>query len=353
MSAEPDTADPRVQALIERGEQEGCVNLSQFADLTQELQLSDDQATELQYELERRGVDLTDDCGRQHDEPLRVRNDELADITTDALQLFLNEVRRYPLLSAEEEIELAKRVERGDLQAKERMINSNLRLVVSLAKRHQGHDLPLLDLIQEGIFGLIRAVEKFDWRKGYKFSTYATFWIRQAIQRGLGNKARTIRIPVHIGQRERKIARAERELQSELGREPSEEEVARAAELPLDQVREVRELARTITSLDRPVGEEGETSFGELIPSDAPDPEEEVEVSLREETVRHALDQLPERERDVVKLRYGINGNDPTPLRETGRRLGISPERVRQIETRALQHLATARELEGLQEEAA
>jgi len=324
-----------------------------LADLTQQLELDDEQAAELQYELERRGVDVSDDCGRRQDEPLKVRNDELAEITTDALQLFLNEVRRYPLLSAQEEIELAKRVERGDMQAKERMINSNLRLVVSLAKRHQGHELPLLDLIQEGIFGLIRAVEKFDWRKGYKFSTYATFWIRQAIQRGLGNKARTIRIPVHIGQRERKIARVERDLHAQLGREPSEEEVAKAAELPLEQVREVRELARTITSLDRPVGEEGDTSFGELIPSDAPEPEEEVEVSLREETVRHALDQLPERERDVVKLRYGINGNDPTPLRETGRRLGISPERVRQLEKRALQHLATTREIEALQEEAA
>ena len=329
------------------------MNLSQLADLTQQLELDDEQAAELQYELERRGVDVSDDCGRRQDEPLKVRNDELAEITTDALQLFLNEVRRYPLLSAQEEIELAKRVERGDMQAKERMINSNLRLVVSLAKRHQGHELPLLDLIQEGIFGLIRAVEKFDWRKGYKFSTYATFWIRQAIQRGLGNKARTIRIPVHIGQRERKIARVERDLHAQLGREPSEEEVAKAAELPLEQVREVRELARTITSLDRPVGEEGDTSFGELIPSDAPEPEEEVEVSLREETVRHALDQLPERERDVVKLRYGINGNDPTPLRETGRRLGISPERVRQLEKRALQHLATTREIEALQEEAA
>jgi RNA polymerase primary sigma factor len=344
---------PIIQALIDRGEEEGCVNLSELGDLTQELDMSDEQAAELQDDLERRGIEVSDDCSREEVEPIRVRNDELAGITTDALQLFLNEVRRHPLLTAREEIELAKRVERGDMEAKERMINSNLRLVVSLAKRHQGHELPLLDLIQEGIFGLIRAVEKFDWRKGYKFSTYATFWIRQAIQRGLGNKARTIRIPVHIGQRERKIARSERELAAKLGRPPSEEEVAQATELPLDQLREVREAARAITSLDKPVGEEGETSFGELIPSDAPEPEEEVEVSLRQQTVHHALERLPEREREVVKLRYGINGNDPTPLRETGRRLGISPERVRQIESRALQHLATTRELEALQEEAA
>jgi RNA polymerase primary sigma factor len=307
----------------------------------------------LQDEIERRGIDVSDDCGRERAEPLRVRNDELAAITTDALQLFLNEVRRHDLLTAEEEIELAKRVERGDMQAKERMINSNLRLVVSLAKRHQGHELPLLDLIQEGILGLIRAAEKFDWRRGYKFSTYATFWIRQAIQRGIANKARTIRIPVHIGQRERKIARVERELAAQLGRPPTEDEVAKAAELPLEQVREVREAARAITSLDKPVGEEGETSFGDLLASDAPEPEEEVEVSLRKQTVQRAVERLPERERDVVKLRYGINGDQPTPLRETGRRLGISPERVRQIESRALQHLATTRELEALQQDEA
>ena len=174
---------------------------------------------------------MTDDCGRSGVEATRVDNGEVAAVTSDALQLFLRDVRRYPLLDKEEEVELAKRIEQGDLEAKEQMINSNLRLVVSLAKRYQGHELPLLDLIQEGIFGLIRAAEKFDWRKGYKFSTYATFWIRQAIQRGLANKARTIRIPVHIGQRERKIARAARELAAELGRDPTDEEIAQKAEL--------------------------------------------------------------------------------------------------------------------------
>jgi RNA polymerase primary sigma factor len=338
----------RLDALIQRGEQDGCVNLSEI----EELDLSDDEASDIQEALEARGIEVSDDCARDHAEPMLYSNPNVAGITTDALQLFLNELSRYPLLNAAEEVELAKRIERGDIEAKERMINSNLRLVVSLAKKYQGHDLPLLDLIQEGIFGLIRAAEKFDWRKGYKFSTYATFWIRQAIQRGVANKARTIRIPVHIGQRERKIARAERELSLKLGRPPTDEEIATAAELPLSQVEEVRETARTITSLDRPVGEEGESALGDLLPSDAPEPSEEVAVSLRKQTLRRALDRLPERERDVVKLRYGINGNDPTPLRETGRRLGLSPERVRQIEARALEHLARTRELEGMNEAA-
>jgi RNA polymerase primary sigma factor len=338
----------RIDRLIEHGEEEDCVNLSDLTELAQELELTDDEAAEIQEALEARGVRLSDDCGRAVPEPTHYSNTALAGITTDALQLFLNEIRRYPLLSAAEEVELTKRVERGDMAAKERMINSNLRLVVSLAKKYQGHDLPLLDLIQEGIFGLIRAVEKFDWRKGYKFSTYATFWIRQAIQRGIANKARTIRIPVHIGQRERKIAKVERELATKLARPPSDEEIAAAAELPLNQVEEVREAARTITSLDRPVGEEGESSLGDLLPSDAPEPQDEVSVSLRRQTLERALDQLPERERDVVTLRFGFGGEEPAPLRETGRRLGLSPERVRQIEARALEHLARTRELEGM-----
>jgi RNA polymerase primary sigma factor len=346
------TARPEVAALLTRAEERGCVTVGELDELSQSLELSEEELDALENHVERQGVDISDDCGRDGVEPTHYRNGELATATTDALQLFLNEIRRYPLLTAEEEVELAKRIEAGDLEAKERMINSNLRLVVSIAKKYQGQELSLLDLIQEGIFGLIRASEKFDWRKGYKFSTYATFWIRQAIQRGLANKARTIRIPVHIGQRERKIARAERELAVKLGRGPTDEELAAAAELPLDQVQEVRDAARTVTSLDRPIGEEGDTALGDLLESGDPNIEEEVEVSLVEETLRRTIEDLPVPERDVIRLRYGINGDDPQPLRETGRRLGLSAERVRQIESKALKLLATRRELEALREAA-
>jgi RNA polymerase primary sigma factor len=344
------TARPEVAALMARGEERGCIPLSEFDELVQALDLGDEEVDALEAHMEAHGIDLGDDCGRAGVQPTTFRNGGLAAATTDALQLFLNEIRRYPLLTADDEVELAKRIEQGDLAAKERMINSNLRLVVSIAKKYQGQELSLLDLIQEGIFGLIRAAEKFDWRKGYKFSTYATFWIRQATQRGLANKARTIRIPVHIGQRERKIVRAERELAARLGREPNDDEIAREAELPLEQVEEVREAARTVTSLDRPVGEDGDTALGDLLEGGTLPPDQEVEVSLSEQVLRRTIRELPETERDVITLRFGLTGEEPQPLRETGRRLGLSAERVRQIESRALKRLAMRRELEALRE---
>ncbi len=297
----------------------------------------------------------------RHTDPLTLNEDELGadDLlglsrlpdesspvdSGDALELFLRDVRRHSLLSASEEVELAKRIERGDLEAKERMINANLRLVVSLAKRFRGYELTLLDLVQEGVLGLVRATEKFDWRRGYKFSTYATFWIRQAIQRGLANHGRAIRIPVHIGQRERSILRAERDLSLRLGRVPSDEEIAGEAYLSLPEVRETRVISRAVTSLDRPVGENGTAGLGDLIPSDERSPFDEVERGLREQAVHSALKRLPEREREVIRLRFGMDGSGPTPLRETGRRLGVSPERVRRIERDALDRLAGIREL--------
>jgi RNA polymerase primary sigma factor len=303
----------------------------------------------LYEDIQKRRIELSDDCGRAEAPDLTYVNGNLAESTTDALQLFLNEMGKYKLLTADEEVELAKRIERGDKEAKDLMINSNLRLVVSISKKYQGHGLSLLDLIQEGIIGLIRAVEKFDWRKGFKFSTYATWWIRQAVQRGVANKAREIRIPVHIVDRERKIARAERELTLKLGRPPDEKEVAKAAKLPLKQVREVREAARAVTSLDRPVGEEGETSFGELVAGDEPSPEETLHVSLEQDILRRAVRGLPEREQEVLKLRYGLNGDStPKSLEEIGRQLGLTRERVRQVEAEALERLAVNREIEAL-----
>ena len=351
-STTDDAAERRLEALIERGEEKGCLNLSELSEVISELELPDEESQALHDRLEARGVELSDDCGNGAPPGPVYNHDELVAMTGDTLQLFLRDVRRHPLLTAEEEVELAKRIERGDLAAKERMVNSNLRLVVSLAKKYQGHELALLDLIQEGIFGLIRAAEKFDWRRGYKFSTYATFWIRQAIQRGLANQGRTIRIPVHIGQRERKIARVERELGARLGRPPSDEEIAAAAELTTDEIHETREVMRTITSLERPVGEEGETRLGDLLPSDEPEPHQEVEIGLRGQAVREALGQLPEQERQVIKLRYGIDGPEPTPLREAGRLMGLSPERVRRIEHKALERLAEIREVAALSEAA-
>ena len=297
-----------IQALIARGEEEGCLNLSAFAEFVQEHDLGEEQLEALHAELDERGIALTDDCAKERAGDAVYVNGDLASATTDALQLFLNEAGRYALLTAAEEVELAKRIERGDKEAKDLMVNSNLRLVVSIAKKYQGHGLSLLDLIQEGIIGLIRAVEKFDWRRGFKFSTYATWWIRQAVQRGVANKSRTIRIPVHIVERETKISRAERDLTAKLGRPPTEEEVAKAAKLPLKQVREVRQAARAVTSLDKPIGSEGDSTFGDLFKDERSDFEEEVEVSLEQETLHRAVEKLPDREREVLRLRYGLDG---------------------------------------------
>jgi RNA polymerase primary sigma factor len=341
--------DERLQTLLEQGEEAGCLNLSAVSEFLQEADLDEDQTTGFFEQLEERHIDLTDDCARPEAGGSTYVNGDLAVATTDALQLFLNEAGRYKLLTASEEVELAKRIERGDKEAKDLMINSNLRLVVSIAKKYQGHGISLLDLIQEGIIGLIRAVEKFDWRRGYKFSTYATWWIRQAVQRGVANKSRTIRIPVHIVEREQKISRAERELMTRLERDPTDEEVADRAKLSLKHVQEVRAAARAVTSLDKPVGNEGDTSFGDLIAGEEAEPSEEVHVSLAENAVRKAVENLPDREREVVKLRYGMDGDpDPKSLEEIGRRMGLTRERVRQIEARALQRLAERREVAAL-----
>jgi RNA polymerase primary sigma factor len=348
---ESETAQSEIEALLARGEEHGCLELTEVNRLVQTLELDDERTETLFEEIDARGLELRDDCGRESAAPTYV-NGALAASTTDALQLFLNEAGRYPLLTAEQEVELAKRIEKGDQAAKDLMVNSNLRLVVSIAKRYQGHGLSLLDLVQEGIIGLIRAVEKFDWRRGFKFSTYATWWIRQAVQRGVANKARTIRIPVHIVEREQRIRRAERELVPKLGREPTDQELAKATRLTVEQVREVRRAPRAVTSLDKPLGEEEGGTLAEFLAGEEEGPEEEVGISLREEALGRALAELPEPEREVIQMRFGLGGEEPASLAAIGERLGLTSERVRKIEFEALERLAVSRELEALEEAA-
>jgi len=334
-----------IENLLDDAEERGTIEESALEALALEHELEDEDLTALRAELASREVAIvTPEADRPEAEETFVLPG-----STDSLTLFMNEAGKYRLLTAADEVALAKRIERGDQAAKELMINSNLRLVVSIAKKYQGHGLSLLDLIQEGIIGLIRAVEKFDWRKGFKFSTYATWWIRQAVQRGVANKARTIRMPVHIVDRERKISKAERELHTKLGRAPTLEEIAKEAKLPLKQVREVQNAARAVTSLDRPVGSESDTSLGDLFSGEDAPPEEELEVSFRTDALRRAIAELPDRQQDVLKLRFGLDG-DPNPmsLEQIGKTLGLTRERVRQIEIQALERLALDRELDSL-----
>ncbi|TMK74064.1 MAG: sigma-70 family RNA polymerase sigma factor [Actinobacteria bacterium] len=260
--------------------------------------------------------------------------------TTDSFQLFLNQASRYPLLTREEEVELAQRIEKGDLAAKERLINSNLRLVIKFARRYQGHGLSMQDLVQEAMLGLIRAAEKFDYRRGYKFSTYAVLWIKQAIQRGLDNTGRPVRIPAHIAQRERTVNRVESELSATLNREPTEEEIAKRAKLPLDEVKAVRDLTRVTTSLDAPVGDDGDTTLGEFRAEASESVEQEVDEREQDHAVKAALATLPEDERRVIELRFGTGGAPEASLREVAREVGVSQERARQLEARGLKRLA-------------
>jgi RNA polymerase primary sigma factor len=338
-----------IAALFEHGEEHGCVHMTELHEIVQKLELDDEEVEALIERLESHSIELTDDCSRVIELEVAYTNPQVASATTDSLQLFLNEAGRYALLTAAQEVELAKAIERGDKQAKDMLINSNLRLVVSIAKKYQGHGLTLLDLIQEGIIGLIRAAEKFDWRKGFKFSTYATWWIRQAVQRGVANKARVIRIPVHIVEREQKISRAERDLVATLERPPTDDEIAERSKLPVKQVREVRTAARAVASLDRPVGEDDSASFGDLFASDEKSPDEQVEVELTERALHHAVSELSEREQQILKLRYALDGNaEPKSLEEIGRILGITRERVRQLESEALRRLAERREIAAM-----
>jgi RNA polymerase primary sigma factor len=335
-----------LRPLLEGAETTGAIRRTELYELLEPHELSALELEAVERELEARGFELLDE--REVKKAPPPPPPAPVEVTTDALQLFLREAGRHPLLTAAQEVELAKKIERGDPLAKQRMIQSNLRLVVSIAKNYRNQGLPFLDLIQEGTLGLIRAVEKFDWRRGYKFSTYATWWIRQAVARALADKARTIRMPVHIVERLQKMNRAERTLWMELGREPTLEEIAEEANLPVHQAREVRAAARASTSLDQPVGEEEDAVFGDFVAGDSPLPEEEVEIALRSQALAAALGVLSERDRSVIVLRYGLDDAEPKTLEEIGRRLGLTRERVRQIELESLKHLARLHEMEAI-----
>jgi RNA polymerase primary sigma factor len=289
-------------------------------------------------ELEARDIEVA--------EPFDIGPTSVADLaTTDGLTLFMNRAGRYGLLTAAEEVALAKRIERGDAAAKELMINSNLRLVISIAKRYQGHGLPLFDLIQEGVIGLNRAVEKFDWRRGFKFSTYATWWIRQACQRGVSGQSATIRIPTHVNERRAKIARARRRLELELGRTPTREELSDATELPLKHVDEALDAAEASVSLNQHVGSDEDGELGDLFgDSSASDPMEEATDAVQRQEIRTAVEGLPERERRLIELRFGFDG-EPASLERIGKELGLSRERVRQLEADAFERLASELDL--------
>src|SRR5437870_6517787 len=277
-----------LEALLHLRDEHGVITPADVADAVLANDLDEAENEALLHELDAHGA-----APEQEDEPELDLSIGHGLYTTDSFQMFLNEAGRYPLLTAAEEVELAKRIEKGDMQAKERMINCNLRLVVSIAKRYQTQGITLGDLVQEGVLGLIRAAEKFDWRKGFKFSTYATWWIRQAVQRGVANKARTIRIPVHVVEREQKVSRAERELLATLGHAPNDEEVASHSKLPLAQVREVRAAARAVASTDAPIGTDGDSSLGDLFAAQGPSTEDGADATLRDDAVRRAVAKLP------------------------------------------------------------
>jgi RNA polymerase primary sigma factor len=333
-------------ALLETAESNGQLRQAELQDVLEPLELDPFEVDAVYIELDRRGIELVEEPKEEQQPPPPPPVTQPVETTTDALQLFLREAGKHALLTAAQEVELAKKIERGDMAAKTRMIQSNLRLVVSIAKNYRNQGLPFLDLIQEGTLGLIRAVEKFDWRRGYKFSTYATWWIRQAVARALADKARTIRMPVHIVERMQKMNRAERTLWMELGREPTLEEIAEEASLPVEQAREVRAAARASASLDQPVGEQEDAVFGDFVAGDDPLPEDHVEVSLRSQALMLALSSLPDRERQVLVLRYGLIDEEPKTLEEIGKRLGLTRERVRQIELESLRRLANLREMQ-------
>jgi RNA polymerase primary sigma factor len=345
--------------LVTEGQEKGFLSYDEIVAGLEEVELTKEQVEDFYTYLIDHGIELVEGVEHKappHEQPALAEEEKAGpklDLTVepslDSLRLYLREIGKVPLLTADQEVYLAKRIERGDMSAKTQMTEANLRLVVSIAKAYLGRGLSFLDLIQEGSLGLIRAVEKFDYRKGYKFSTYATWWIRQAVTRAIADKARTIRIPVHMVEKLNKVVHIERQLVQRLGREPSPEEIAEELEIATDEVREILRMAQLPVSLEKPIGEEEDSSLGDFVPDEtAESPFDTAQLSLRREDIENALMALPERERNVIALRFGLHGGPPQTLEEVGRAFGVTRERIRQIENNTLKKLEHLPEAQAL-----
>ena len=361
-----------LRPLILEGQERGFLTFEQITSCLEEVEVTKEQVTELHAFLEEQGIDIVNAedgrpavaeggrfepaaaaQGKTSDAPRKPEIDLTVEPSLDSLRLYLRSIGRVQLLTAEREVALAQRIERGDLVAKQEMVEANLRLVVSIAKGYLGRGLSFLDLIQEGSLGLIRAVEKFDYRRGYKFSTYATWWIRQAVTRAIADKGRTIRIPVHMVEKLNKVVHVERQLVQQLGREPLPEEIASELECSAREVRDILRMAQQPVSLEKPIGEEEESELGDFVEDDsAISPFEMASENLRKENVRRALDALPQREREVIEMRFGLTGARPYTLEEVGRAFNVTRERIRQIENHTLKKLESLPEAQRLRDSA-
>jgi len=358
-----------LRGLIAQGTERGYLTFEEIASKLEEVEVTKEQVAELHGYLEEQGIDVVgedgrpavaeggrferpvDSAGEKADAPRKAEIDLTVEPSLDSLRLYLRSIGRVALLTAEREVALAKRIERGDLEAKQEMVEANLRLVVSIAKGYLGRGLSFLDLIQEGSLGLIRAVEKFDYRRGYKFSTYATWWIRQAVTRAIADKGRTIRIPVHMVEKLNKVVHVERQLVQTLGREPTPDEIARELECTAREVRDIQRMAQQPVSLEKPIGEEEESELGDFVEDEsAESPFEQASENLRRENVRRALEALPQREREVIEMRFGLTGARPYTLEEVGRAFNVTRERIRQIENHTLKKLESLPEAQRLRD---
>src|SRR5689334_20703067 len=349
-----------LQKLVQDGLEKGFLTYDEIAAGLEEVELTKEQIEDFYTYLIDHSIELLE--GEQHKHPPHEQPalaeeekgpklDLTVEPSLDSLRLYLREIGKVPLLTADQEVYLAKRIERGDMAAKTQMIEANLRLVVSIAKGYLGRGLSFLDLIQEGSLGLIRAVEKFDYRKGYKFSTYATWWIRQAVTRAIADKARTIRIPVHMVEKLNKVVHIERQLVQRLGREPQPEEIAEELEMTTEEVREILRMAQHPVSLEKPIGEEEDSELGDFVEDENTEtPDEAASLTLRRSDIENALNALPERERQVIELRFGLTGGQPCTLEEVGKAFGVTRERIRQIENNTLKKLEGLPEAQALRD---